>query len=44
MKTINISPKGYKIAREKARKKWLIREIKRQAHKEIDTYSIATVD
>ncbi|KAF3427651.1 hypothetical protein E2986_08396 [Frieseomelitta varia] len=44
MKTINISPKGYKIAHEKARKKWLIREIKRQAHKEIDTYSVATID
>ncbi|KAK1132946.1 hypothetical protein K0M31_014313 [Melipona bicolor] len=44
IKTINISPKGYKIAREKARKKWLIREIKRQAHKEIDTYSVATID
>ncbi|CAD1473658.1 unnamed protein product, partial [Heterotrigona itama] len=44
MKIINISPKGYKIPREKARKKWLIREIKRQAHKEIDTYSIATID
>ncbi|XP_071868504.1 protein phosphatase 1 regulatory subunit 36 isoform X1 [Bombus fervidus] len=42
-RTINISPKGYKVARQKARKKWLIREIKRQGYKETDTYSIATV-
>ena len=42
-RTINISPKGYKIARQKARKRWLIREIKRQGYKETDTYSIATM-
>ncbi|OAD60420.1 Protein phosphatase 1 regulatory subunit 36 [Eufriesea mexicana] len=43
MKTINIIPRGYKITREKTRKKWLSREIKRQEHKETDTYSIVTI-
>ncbi|XP_054010942.1 uncharacterized protein LOC128893760 [Hylaeus anthracinus] len=40
----NISPKGYQTARKEARKKWLIREIKRQKNKNknIDSYSIST--
>ncbi|XP_043793017.1 uncharacterized protein LOC122715149 [Apis laboriosa] len=43
MKTIDISPKGYKIARERARKNWLMRELKRQKHTEYDTYSVSTI-
>lgn len=43
MKPITISPRGYKAAREQGRNKWLIREIKRQQHKETDTYSVGTL-
>lgn len=43
MKTIDISPKGYKIARERSRKNWLMRELKRQKHTEYDTYSVSTL-
>ncbi|CAL7950034.1 unnamed protein product [Xylocopa violacea] len=43
MKTFDILPRGYKTAREEARKKWFVREIKRQGRKEEDTYSIATM-
>lgn len=42
LKVINISPRGYKTLREEARKKWFIREIKRQTYKQIDTLSVAT--
>ncbi|XP_043255732.1 uncharacterized protein LOC122399249 [Colletes gigas] len=38
----DISPKGYQTVCEEARKRWLIREIKRQKNKNIDTYSIST--
>ncbi|CAK9807999.1 Protein phosphatase 1 regulatory subunit 36 [Anthophora plagiata] len=43
MKAINISPRGYKAAREQGRRKWFIREVKRQRFKEADTYSVMTM-
>ncbi|XP_029042048.2 LOW QUALITY PROTEIN: uncharacterized protein LOC114875665, partial [Osmia bicornis bicornis] len=42
LEMINISPRGYKTLREESRKKWFIREIKRQTYKQIDTLSVAT--
>ncbi|XP_076234535.1 protein phosphatase 1 regulatory subunit 36 isoform X2 [Calliopsis andreniformis] len=40
----DVSPKGYQTVRQKARKKWLIREIKRQNRRDVDTYSLITME
>ncbi|XP_076667022.1 uncharacterized protein LOC143368324 isoform X2 [Andrena cerasifolii] len=39
----DIALKGYQTVREEARKKWLIREIKRRRNKGADTFSIGTL-
>ncbi|XP_017891799.1 uncharacterized protein LOC108632015 [Ceratina calcarata] len=43
MKTIDLAPRGYGAAREEARKRWFIREVKRRGRKQADTYSISTI-
>lgn len=42
MKELEISTKRYDKIRQVARKKWILREIKRRKRKVFDTYSIAT--
>ena len=39
----DIALKGYQTVREEARRKWLIREIKRRRNKDADTFSIGTL-
>ncbi|XP_076165485.1 uncharacterized protein LOC143145721 isoform X2 [Ptiloglossa arizonensis] len=43
IKINNVSPNTYQTVHEEARKRWLIREIKRQKNKNTDTYSISTM-
>lgn len=42
MKELKISTERYDKIRQIARKKWILREIKRRERKMFDTYSIAT--
>jgi len=42
MKELEISTKRCDKIRQVARKKWILREIKRRERKRFDTYSIAT--
>lgn len=42
MKEVDILNKKYDKIRKAARRKWILREIRRQTRKPVDTYSVTT--